>query len=417
MASEEEKKQLLLLTPILFMHKPLSPPLLDLNSIALASMACYEAWTHIKTVKAFQEHSKLERARAREILRPRPKQGGQRITEEFLLSLGEDECIYYFRCVILMCINIQTLTSTYFSFTAEELVDLTHAMDLTDGFKTPSGYVFDGLEALCLLCGRFRTAGDMYELTAKYDRSQSAISECINSLVDILDKRWAHLLDYDTQHILHPDALAEYADAISKAGAPTNTVWGFIDCTIRRICRPSIFQRLAYNGYKKYHAIKFQAVALPNGLFGHLYGPVEGRRADTGILNESQLLGACEEHAYEEDEQGERRYFQLYGDAAYGISQVIVSPYSGPNGQTAEELEWNKYMGTVRIDVEHAFGIVSRTWPFLNAGWKMQLMSSPVGSYYRVGVLLTNAMNCLRPNQVSRAFDLKPPTLEDYFRD
>ena len=43
-------------------------------------------------------------------------------------------------------------------------------MDIAD-FKTSSGYVFTGLEALCLLCARLRTAGDMYELVTKYDRS------------------------------------------------------------------------------------------------------------------------------------------------------------------------------------------------------------------------------------------------------
>lgn len=290
-------------------------------------------------------------------------------------------------------------------------------MGISDGIKTSNGYSFEGIEALCLLCGRFRTAGDIYELTAKYNRSQSAISECINALVVILDDQWRHLLDYDTQGVLHPQALAEYADAIRQAGAPANTVWGFIDCTIRRICRPSIFQRVAYNGHKKIHAMKFQAVALPNGLFGHLYGPIEGRRADTGMLNESELLEACKEHAYTEDEQGDRQYFQLFGDAAYGISEVLLSPYSGQGERTEEEREWNKSMGSVQVDVEHAFGIVTRLWPFLNAGWKMRLLSSPVGCHYRVGVLLTNAMNCLHPNQVAQAFDLDPPSLEEYFHN
>ena len=257
----------------------------------------------------------------------------------------------------------------------------------------------------------------MYELTARYDRSQSSISECINGLVDILDSRWNHLLDFDTDGVLHPDALCSYADAIRKAGAPAQTIWGFIDCTIRRICRPSIFQRVVYNGYKKYHALKFQAVVLPNGLFGHLYGPIEGRRADTGMLNESKLIEACEEPAFTENGAGERQYLQIYGDSAYGLSRVLMSPYSGPGELSADELEWNRFMGSVRIEVEHTFGVVSRTWPFLNAGWKLRLLSSPVGTYYRVGVLLTNAMNCIRPNQISQVFNLDPPSLEEYFHD
>ena len=31
---------------------------------------------------------------------------------------------------------------------------------------------------------------------------------------------------------------------------------------------------MMYNGHKRVHAIKFQSVALPNGLIANLYGPV-----------------------------------------------------------------------------------------------------------------------------------------------
>ena len=32
--------------------------------------------------------------------------------------------------------------------------------------------------------------------------------------------------------------------------------------------------RVIYNGHKRVHALKFQCVALPNGLIGNLFGPV-----------------------------------------------------------------------------------------------------------------------------------------------
>ena len=32
---------------------------------------------------------------------------------------------------------------------------------------------------------------------------------------------------------------------------------------------------IVYNGHKHVHALKFQSVVLPNGLVGHLYGPVD----------------------------------------------------------------------------------------------------------------------------------------------
>ena len=38
------------------------------------------------------------------------------------------------------------------------------------------------------------------------------------------------------------------------------------------------------------HALKFQAITAPDGLITHLFGPVEGRRHDSGVLGESGLL-------------------------------------------------------------------------------------------------------------------------------
>lgn len=41
------------------------------------------------------------------------------------------------------------------------------------------------------------------------------------------------------------------------------------------ISQPVENQRIVYNGHKRVHALKFQSVVLPNGLVGHLYGPVD----------------------------------------------------------------------------------------------------------------------------------------------
>jgi hypothetical protein len=78
----------------------------------------------------------------------------------------------------------------------------------------------------------------------------------------------------------------------------------------------------------------------------------------------------------------EECYFQIFGDPAYGVGPHILSPFAGPGEWTDEEKEWNVEMSAVHIEFEHGFGIVSNTWPFLNAAWKMQLYSSPVGCYY-----------------------------------
>ncbi|KAJ7206541.1 hypothetical protein GGX14DRAFT_311382, partial [Mycena pura] len=173
---------------------------------------------------------------------PRPHIDGTQITLLWLQKLKPHECRYEFR------------------FYLPELERLVEALQIPDPFKTSSRYVFSAIEALCLLLARFRSAGNIYDLTKDFGRGATAIAELINELVIYLDDIWKHLLDYDDEGILAPEALQQYADAIRGAGAPLDSVWGFIDCTIRNIARPSHWQRAAYNGYKKYHALKYQAV-------------------------------------------------------------------------------------------------------------------------------------------------------------
>jgi len=75
-----------------------------------------------------------------------------------------------------------------------------------------------------------------------------------------------------------------YADAIQAKGAALDICWGFVDGTVRAICRPKVNQRVVYNGHKRVHSLKFQSVVAPNGLIANLLGPVEGRRHDAAML-------------------------------------------------------------------------------------------------------------------------------------
>ena len=82
--------------------------------------------------------------------------------------------------------------------------------------------------------------------------------------------QWNHFL-------LRLPKLQGYSDAISARGAALDncSCFGFIDGTAHPICKPATRQRVVYNGHgKRTHALKFQAVALPNGMIANLYGPV-----------------------------------------------------------------------------------------------------------------------------------------------
>jgi len=76
------------------------------------------------------------------------------------------------------------------------------------------------------------------------------------------------------QTLLCPQKLESYARVIQDKGGALDHCFGFIDGTVRPICRPGENQRIVYNGHKRVHAIKFQSVTLPNGMIAQLFGPV-----------------------------------------------------------------------------------------------------------------------------------------------
>ena len=75
-------------------------------------------------------------------------------------------------------------------------------------------------------------------------------------------------------NLLSSDSLKRYADAVARRGAALQNCFGFVDGTVRPICRPGENQRIVYNGHKRVHALKFQSVTLPNGIIANMYGPV-----------------------------------------------------------------------------------------------------------------------------------------------
>ena len=83
-----------------------------------------------------------------------------------------------------------------------------------------------------------------------------------------------HLLQDLDQPWLQPQYLEEFARAIHQRGAALDNCWGFVDGTLRPICRPGEHQRVMYNGHKRVHGLKFQSVAAPNGMIANLFGPV-----------------------------------------------------------------------------------------------------------------------------------------------
>ena len=81
---------------------------------------------------------------------------------------------------------------------------------------------------------------------------------------------------------------------------------------LQRLDQVMSAQKVLFNGRKQVLAIKFQSVVAPNDLIVDLFGPMEGRRHDSGMLAMSGLLPMLETHCITPFGQP----LCLYGDPA-----------------------------------------------------------------------------------------------------
>ena len=95
-------------------------------------------------------------------------------------------------------------------------------------------------------------------------------------MIDFIYNQHSYRLRSFNQASLSPANLQTLADVIHDAGPPYTNCWGFVDGTVRPVCRPGTLQRTLYNGHKRAHVIKVQSVVAPNGLIANSYGPVKG---------------------------------------------------------------------------------------------------------------------------------------------
>lgn len=174
------------------------------------------------------------------------------------------------------------------------------------------------------------------------------------------------------------------------------------------MCRPTKYQKSAYNRHKRTHGLKFQSVNTPDGIITHLSGPYEGQRHDVRMLVESNLLPILQESL-----QVEGKTYVIYGDPAYGLRKNIVSPFKGTQLNDQQQL-FNKRMSSVRVSVEWCFGGVFNNWSFVDFKKNLKIYLQPNGKYYIVAVLLQNLLTWYRGNVCSSAFSCQPPTAAEY---
>ena len=76
------------------------------------------------------------------------------------------------------------------------------------------------------------------------------IKMIVNRMMDYVFDKYSHLLAHLNQPWLSRDRLRHFAATIHDKGAPLENCWGFIDETVRPLCKPDQNQRILYNGHK-----------------------------------------------------------------------------------------------------------------------------------------------------------------------
>ena len=98
------------------------------------------------------------------------------------------------------------------------------------------------------------------------------LSMVSNDVLDFIYNTHRHRITQWNHNVLNPAALQIYSNVISGKGAALHNCFGFVDGTVRPVCRPGEHQKVIYNGHNRVHAQN--CVALPDGLIGNLYGPL-----------------------------------------------------------------------------------------------------------------------------------------------
>ena len=159
-------------------------------------------------------------------------------------------------------------------FEKRHILRLEEVLQIPPLMKCNQRSVFTGTEGLCMLLKRLAYPCRYSDLIHRFGRPVPVLGMITNNFIDYIYDTHHHKITNWNNDILSPAALQIYADAISAKGAALDNCFGFIDGTVRPISKPGERQRVMYNGHKRVHGIKFQSIALPNGLIGNMYGPV-----------------------------------------------------------------------------------------------------------------------------------------------
>ena len=295
-----------------------------------------------------------------------------------------------------------------FRFQKDDIPRLADVLGIPEYMHSASQTKWSQIEAICVVLRRLAYPNRLHDIIPTFGRSKTELSQIFNVTCRFIYDNHGHLLTDFNQRWLEPASLRRFTEAVSAKGSALDNCWGFIDGTLRAMCRPGVDQEENYNGHKRVHGLKYQSIIAPNGLIANMYGPFVGRRHDSAMLEASNVRMDLQNL---QDDNG--RLVCIYGDPAYPLSPELMAPFPTVNLQQ-EEAHFNYQMSRVRQSVEWGFKKIISQFAILDYKKNLKLHLQPVALYYLVGTIMTNCHTCMYGSEVSEFFDVQPPTLEQY---
>ena len=313
-------------------------------------------------------------------------------------DLSESEAILEFR---FRKQHLQAIANKLWPKLSGFIEGTQQSIKVSNGYRAP--YETGLLAVLFQLARPHRLWPDMEKF---FGMRKSHLSSLISTMVDAL---YNVSLPYLSNAAIHQQRIPYYADRVSnKCGNLVTNVWGFIDGTLQKICRPVLLQKHMYSGHKRVHGIKFQSVVTPDGLIALLFGPINGNRHDSYMLRESGLLPQLHQLM-----PLNGVFYSLYGDPAYPQSAYLFGGYRNA-GNGTPQAAFNTAMSAIREPVEWSFKEIIAQFSFLDFKTSLRIFKFPVAKYYVIAAFLTNIRSFYYGNQTATYFNAQTYTLDEY---
>ena len=277
-------------------------------------------------------------------------------------------------------------------------------------FTRYNGVKVTRIEGLCILLKRYSYPNWYLDLIPKFCRPVPQLCMIANHVTNFIYERWHHLLTSFNQPWPSPANLKRYANYIHQSGAPIEYCWGFMDGTVRSVCRPGERQRQLCNGHKRVHGIKFSSIVCPDGMIANLHGRIKGRRDDSFMITRSGILDQLEHFSF----WPHREILCVYGDPDCPLRGQLQTPFRGAN-LNPFQISWNKQMSRARVSVEWVFGDVINYFQLLHFRKNIKIILSAVGKMDIVCALLHNARSRFYGTSTENYLGLQPPLIGEYF--